>query len=206
MITADDGRIIVLARALLANDSGTGLKIVSVQDYTGPGVVSVDANGNPVYGHLGTDRPHQLKAQLIYTVPFGMTIGVDQRFSSGTPVSTEYSVSPNLPFFPYGRGDLGRTPDFTQTDLFLSHTLSFGDRRNLQLSLSVFNLFDEDTEIDRYYVGNLQDLPLSEEEFFAGFDPEQVIDDNSVARDPRFGLAEQFQAPRTMRFGVKFLF
>lgn len=46
VITADDGRIIILARGLLANDVGTGLKIVSVDNYTGPGVITLRPDGN----------------------------------------------------------------------------------------------------------------------------------------------------------------
>lgn len=167
---------------------------------------SFDANTQPVFGRLATDRPHQFKTQLIYTAKWGTTFGVDQRIASGTPVSTEYTVSPGLPFFPYGRGDMGRTPTFTQTDLFLAHDFNIGDRYGVQVNFSIFNLFDEDTPIDIYYRGNLSDLPLNEEEFFAGFDPEQVIDSNGIARDPRYGLAEQFQARRSMRFGIRFSF
>ncbi|MGF1612246.1 MAG: Ig-like domain-containing protein [Kiloniellales bacterium] len=46
VITADDGRIVILGKALLANDSGSGLKIVSVQDYTGPGIITLRPDGN----------------------------------------------------------------------------------------------------------------------------------------------------------------
>ena len=71
VITADDGRIIVLGRALLANDSGTGLQITSVQDYTGPGTVSVDANGNivieQVTGNPAADNSGTTQT-LTYTV------------------------------------------------------------------------------------------------------------------------------------------
>ena len=167
---------------------------------------SFDAAGNPVYGRLASDRPHQLKVQLMYTAPWGTTIGVRQRVASGTPVSTEYTVSPGLPFFPYGRGDLGRTPTITRTELLLAHDFELGGRFGLQLNVTVNNLFDEDTAIDVYYRGALQDLPLSEEGFFAGFDPEEVIEANGIRRDPRYGLAEQFQGPRSMRFGVKLSF
>ena len=167
---------------------------------------SFDAAGRPVYGRLASDRPHQLKVQVMYTTPWRTTIGVRQRLASGTPVSTEYTVSPGLPFFPYGRGDLGRTPTITRTELLLAHDFELGGRFDLQLNLTVNNLFDEDTAIDIYYRGTLQDLPLSEEAFFAGFDPEQVIEDNAIPRDPRYGFAEQFQGPRSMRFGVKLSF
>ena len=169
-------------------------------------VGSFDANGNPVFGELGTDRPHQFKAQFIYQLPWETIVSVDQRISSGTPVSTEYNISPGLPFFPFGRGDLGRTPTFTQTDLFLSHEFSLGSSRSIELNLAVFNLFDEDTNIDTFNDALQQDLPVTEAEFFAGFDPNQVIADEGIPFDPRFGLPEQFQAAREIRFGVRFRF
>jgi len=167
---------------------------------------SFDAAGNAVFGHLATDRPHQLKVQLIYTAPWNTTLGLDQRVASGTPVSTEYTIASGAPFFPYGRGDLGRTPTLTQTDLFLAHDFELGDRVGLQLNVLIENLFDEDTAIDVYYRGALQDLPLTEAQFFAGFDPEQVIDGNGIPRDPRFRLAEEFQGARSVLFGVKLAF
>ena len=74
VITADDGRIVVLGRALLANDSGIGLQIVGVQDYTGPGgdaSVSLDANGNIVIDPVATDPQNDnsgTQHTLTYTV------------------------------------------------------------------------------------------------------------------------------------------
>ena len=167
---------------------------------------SFDANGNAVYGRLASDRPHQFKMQFIYETPWGSIVGLDQRIASGTPVTTEYDVAPGLPFFPYGRGDQGRTPTLTQTDLYLAHEFPVGADKGLEVSLSIFNLFDEDTAIDIYNSGVLSDLPLSEEEFFSGFNPEQVIDGENVPRDPRFGLAEEFQRARSVRLGIHFRF
>lgn len=167
---------------------------------------SFDANGNPVLGRLASDRPHNFKAQFLYRTPWETIIGIDQRIASGTPVSTEMSVSPNLPFFPYGRGDLGRTDTLTQTDLYLAHEFKFDDRYSVELSISVFNLFDEDAETDIFNDRLQQDLPLNEEEFFAGFDPNQVIADNNIPLDPRFGLFEERQAPRSVRLGLRFNF
>ncbi len=170
------------------------------------------ADGQPVYGPLGSDRPHQFKAQLVYGLPWGSFIGVNQRLASGIPITTEYTVSPNLPFHPYGRGDLGRTPTLTQTDLQLSHEFRLGGDYGIQLSLNVRNLFDEDVMTNYWEDFLLEDIPMTEELFFAGFDPEALIAANNVARDPRAGMPEEqgnnngLQGRREMRFGVKFLF
>lgn len=177
--------------------------------------MSFDASGSlePVYGRLGTDRPHQLKAQVIYRTPWETSIGVNQYIGSGTPVSTTMTVPLSLPFFPYGRGDLGRTPTLTQTDLYIAHPFKIGDRYEIEVSLNIINLFDEDADL-RYgnASGNsannplLEDLPLSNEEFFAGFDPQQIITDENLSHDPLFNKARDFQDRRAVRFGIRFRF
>ena len=69
-----------------------------------------DGDGRPLYGRLATDRPHQVKAQLIYTAPFGVNVAVFQSVASGLPVSRFAVLSPGiLPVFYAGRGSEGRT-------------------------------------------------------------------------------------------------
>jgi outer membrane receptor protein involved in Fe transport len=165
-----------------------------------------DQNGNPVLGKLGSDRPHQFKAQLLYALPWGTFLGVDQQISSGVPISTEYEVAPGLPFFPFGRGDFGRTETFTQTSLNVSHQFTFGSNYGLEFSLNVNNLFDEDNVLSIYNSGVDQDLPLTNAEFFAGFDADQIIADENIPRNDLFGLPERFQGRRQVRLGVKFTF
>ena len=86
----------------------------------------------------------------------------------GTSVATIGDVNGGF-FYPYGRGDLGETSTLTQTDLTLWQTFNFG-RFDLSLGLTVLNLFDEDTVLRRWGTRVLQDLSISEEEFFEGFD------------------------------------
>ena len=130
----------------------------------------------------------------------------NQYLASGTPVSRENDVNPGLPFFPEGRGSLGRTPTITQTDLYFEHDFKLGDRYGLELSVNVLNLFDEDAARVVWNNQDTEDLPLTEEQFFAGFDADQVIADNGVALDPRYGMAEVFQAPREVRLGLRLTF
>ncbi len=79
---------------------------------------SYDTQGNPTNGRQGTDRPHQFKAQGTYDLPWGTMVGVNALIGSGVPKSTIMSQK-NINFFPYGRGNLGRTPAFSQVDLLL---------------------------------------------------------------------------------------
>ena len=167
-----------------------------------------DAQGNEVLGKLGTDRPHQFKAQVIYRAPFKTSIGLNQYLGSGTPISTEMEVPPGLPFFPFGRGDLGRTPTLTQTDLYVEHPVQVAERWNLTFAVNVLNLFDEDTETQIWNDALLEELPVGQDDFFqtVPFDPNQIIADEGVVRDPRFGLPTVFQAPRSIRLSVRLNF
>ncbi|HEY3053105.1 MAG TPA: carboxypeptidase regulatory-like domain-containing protein [Thermoanaerobaculia bacterium] len=96
---------------------------------------------NHVEGKLGGDRPHQAKAQLAYSFPFGTTIGVNEYYSSGTPNTTEMRFQ-GAPFFAFNRNDMGRSPNITQTDINLQHDIRFG-KFGLTIGAIVLNLFDE---------------------------------------------------------------
>jgi hypothetical protein len=192
-----------------------------------------DASGSQsaVVGPLPGDRPHQFKAQASYQAPFGTTVGVSQYVGSGTPVSTQM-LQHGVEFFPYGRGDLGRTPTLKQTDLLLQHRFSFGGRYGLEVFGNILNLFDSDTVLSRFQVANTASLRLinpatgafytsaqcaalsatrgttscnlTSAEFFQGFNAQQQ--QGLLAADPRFNQASSYQAPREVRVGVRLTF
>ena len=104
-----------------------------------------DENGNNVYGLLGTDRPHTLKLFGNYAIEskLGTTmLGLSQQALSGTPISSEVTFI--VPIFYNGRGDLGRTNAYTQTDLLASHAFGFGGGKRMVLEAYVFNLFNQE--------------------------------------------------------------
>ena len=49
-------------------------------------------------------------------------------------------------------------------------------------------------------------IPITDEEFFKGFDVAKLIDENAIRLDPRFKKAETFQGARQIRFGLKYMF
>jgi hypothetical protein len=100
-----------------------------------------DQKGGEVSGPLGGDRPHQAKAQVAYSFPFGTTVGANEYFYSGTPTTTEMRFQ-GAPIFPNGRNDMGRTPNITQTDLNIQHELKIG-KYGVTLGAIVLNLFDQ---------------------------------------------------------------
>jgi hypothetical protein len=165
--------------------------------------------GVPAYGPLGTDRPHQFKAQFIYQFDFGTSIGLNEYVASGTPVSRELGIYPgnNFPVQYLGRGSDGRTPMFSQTDLYAQHTFSLSGGRSFQLSFNVLNLFNQDTTTGRfqtYQQGNGSVTP-DEAAFFSGRQTLASLLPTAV-KDPRFLMDQYFQNPIQARFGIKFLF
>jgi hypothetical protein len=165
--------------------------------------------GHAAYGPLPTDRPHQFKTQLIYQFKFGTSAGVNQYIASGLPVTREIGIYPpnTLPVQYLGRGSDGRTPVYSQTDLFLQHQVSMGDK-SFQVFLNVLNLFNQDTAISRFstyqYSGGV--VP-DEDAFYAGRETlASLITSQHVAKDPRFLMDSAFQNPLQARIGFKFTF
>lgn len=170
-----------------------------------------DEHGKPVFGPLPTDRPHQLKLQGIYTLPFGTSFGVNFYASSGVPVTREIGIYPpnNLPVQYRGRGSDGRTDVFSQTDLYVQHEFRLAGDRRLQVSFNVLNLFDQKAALGKWQTYQLfNGITLPDEDlFYSGqlsFD--QLIQQQGVQQDPRFLQESWFQFPIAARLGVKLIF
>jgi len=105
-----------------------------------------DGTGKNVYGLLATDRPHQFKFfgnYLLNTRAGATTFSLSQVAFSGTPLSSEVTFI--VPAFYKGRGDLGRTPVYTQTDVLLAHRFAITERVALKFDANVINLFNQAT-------------------------------------------------------------
>ncbi len=135
-------------------------------------------------GLLGTDRPHTFKFYGNYDHKWGRigntNLGVNQIAYSGTPDSTTV-IYGSAPTFPYGRGDLGRTPFLTQTDLLLAHTFTFTEHVKARFEFNVINLFNQATVISRVTQLNRagaideSSLPPDATGFFKGYDPKKFV-------------------------------
>jgi hypothetical protein len=168
-----------------------------------------DQHGQPVFGALATDRPNQFKTQFIYQFPFGTSFSVNQYLASGLPVSREIGIFPgsNYPVQYLGRNSDGRTDTYSQTDLYVQHEIRLGQQR-LQVSLNVFNLFNQEAAISKHSTyQRTTSLAIDEAAFYRGeLDFTQLIQQQAIEQDPRFLQANGFQLPIAARFGVKFLF
>lgn len=174
---------------------------------------SFDANGQNVYGLLATDRPHTFKIFGSYLQKWrrgGTTnFGLSQIAYSGVPISS--TVTYGVPFFFRGRGDLGRSPALTQTDVLVAHDFNVTERVKMRLDMNVTNLFNQaaavgyNTAINRN--GN---LPITDAQFFNGINVESLLRpaDSSTppARSPIYSLPLIYQGIRDVRFGLRVMF
>ena len=129
------------------------------------------------------------------------------RISSGIPISRVTNIQSSTPVFFDGRETDGRTPVFSQTDFQLQQDIRLPGNTKAQVLVNVLNLFDQDTTLDVFRNLTRDNVPMTDEQFFAGFDIEQVLAARpTIRRDPRFLLANSFQTPRSIRIGVKLSF
>ena len=112
------------------------------------------AQGGPDNGRLPTDRPHVLKAFGTYSLNwdrFGLwknnSTDLQLFFTaqSGTVLTSFVQIDGVEQVVLYKRGDLGRTPLYTQTDMAIRHSIKFGreGRFTLKLEADAINLFNE---------------------------------------------------------------
>jgi hypothetical protein len=177
-----------------------------------------DARGNlDVKGRLATDRPHVFKLYGAYEMPFGTQIGAFFYGASGTPISTYVNTVNQIPVFVEGRGDMGRTPILTRTDLLVSHNVRLGGSRSMRLELNVLNLFNQQTATHLFnYLNKGAGTPrgdaaidLSNVDLARGYNYRALIDATpagQTAYDPRYRLADLFQTGTQGQFSVRFLF
>ena len=170
-------------------------------------VMAFDDSAQPVYGRLNTDRPHQLKLSGYYQLPTRTGIGARFYAGSGIPISHVTNMQTSTPVFYDGRLTDGRTPAYIQTDLAISQDIPLGGSKAFRATLDVTNLFDSDRDTDVFRNLTRDNVPISDQAFFAGFDINQVLAANPAVRmDPRYLLANTFQGARVIRISAKFTF
>jgi len=199
------------------------------------------ATGKPDNGLLATDRTHTFKAYGGYTFDWwgsknmSTDFGFFQQILEGTPQTTFITVvKTSIPLS--GRGDLGRTPTYWQTDLNLSHSYKFGkeDRYKVVFDLVAMNALNNDTvtalnttryrttntivgsDIDPAYNANTQTLIPILNKILTG----QIgtvlsqlesgglpsLGNRPNPKSALYGLASSYQSARSVRMGFRFVF
>ncbi len=141
----------------LASSDERGRSSPNVNRFFDLPFLGFNTNGVADNGRLATDRPHAFKAFGGYTLDYkgkflhGNSTDFTAAFigQSGTPLSTQISLF-NANTFLFGRGDLGRTERFTQTDLALTHRYRFGrdDRFGMEFTVNATNVFNQNHVVD----------------------------------------------------------
>ncbi len=185
--------------------------------------IGFTGQGQPDNGRLPTDRPHVFKLFGAYEIPFSSTNSVElsgfTTAQSGTPLTTRYTVFGVGGQILNGRGDLGRTEMFTQTDFAVRHKYRFGadNRFTLVTMVDILNLFDEENVINvdetistTGVTGADIGLTGTREQQEAAYQRTSTASRANTflaaSRSLSFGQATGFQGPRNVRFGFKLQF
>lgn len=160
-----------------------------------------DLNMNLIDGPLATDRPLVLKLYGSYVFPMGLTVGAVMQAMSGTPITTAWNVD-GPGYYPYNRGDLGRTPFLFYTDAYAEYNFKLGSKYNLQLSVNLSNVFNVETAT--FISGNVYrtNITPGDDVLVKG----NWTPNPAAKKDGYYLKASSFFAPMQARFGVKFSF
>ena len=203
--------------------------------------IGFTASGQRDNGRLASDRPHVFNAYGAYILDWNGSKANSTEFfafqtiQSGTPQTTFISFDGATTVFTK-RGDLGRSPRFTQTDLGITHRYRFGQDNRFTLvgELNFLNLFDQDTvlRVSNTLTNGAIDLPTAfplasfPQLYTAGaIDQAKLLNayvkgdlltpiNTYLAGTPTalnrktsaYGQPLAFQAPRNVRFGFRLLF
>jgi outer membrane receptor protein involved in Fe transport len=184
--------------------------------------MSFDSKGNTVYGRLQNDRPLQFKLQAGYIMPWGTQVGVNYFAGTGYVNSTTVTYK-GVPVFVNNRGDLGRSPTYSQTDLNFTHRVRLPRNLRADVQFNIDNLFDQMTwtalavaayrdalTLPRVCAPGEPNVAASpcDVAFFSGFDVAAAMAARVPAGRPNatYNKPSSFQGARSARLLVKFMF
>ena len=189
--------------------------------------IGFTAAGEPDNGLLATDRPNVFNAFGAYIFDWmgnktnSTEFSFFQTVQSGTPQTTLINFITPIP--ETRRGDLGRTPRFSQTDIAVSHKYRFGrdNRFTLVGDLNILNLLNQDIVTSLFTTRSGVTLSPST------FGLSEIAGANAFTNgelsgrintflqgtptalnrlNSAYGQANGFQGPRSVRFGFRLLF
>ncbi len=195
-----------------------------------------DSKGIRDNSRLATDRPHVFKAYGGYNFDWSgnanrTSVSAFTTVQSGTPLTTIYNLYGDSTSILFGRGDLGRTETFSETDLRVGHRYSFGSDRRFSVEpyFVVLNVFGELNELARQTsisATNFTSSTLAQSGCTTCSGQVRVYDTlfnrggiqpfvqnflnlrgvSSTGSRNDYNLPNLFQDPRYVRFGARFRF
>jgi hypothetical protein len=162
-------------------------------------------------GPLPNDRPHNFKLQGSYFIPFGgntVVIGLGFTALSGTPIEVlgRHPLYGLNEVYILPRGSGGRLPMQTQLDLHVSYKRQLSKLFGFEAYADVFNLANQQqvTAVDEQYTasnvnpiqnGKVSDLTTLKQ-----------VNGTQPLLNPNYGRPTAFQAPLSMRLGLRLSF
>jgi hypothetical protein len=200
----------------LASSDENGRTSPNVNRYFDLPWLGYDEKGKFAEGRLATDRPSTFKFFGAYTLNSklgGTTFSPYIAWYSGSPLTTQINAISSVPVYPYGRGNLDRTPTFFRTDFnvmqefkpFTNH-----EEMKLRVELTIFNLFNSSTVTNKdEYLGHPDDGQLqfaNDTDIFKGFNTQALMTAQKIRVSPTYNLANGFMGPRSLRLQIAFMF
>ncbi|MFN0084869.1 MAG: TonB-dependent receptor domain-containing protein [Blastocatellia bacterium] len=218
----------------------SGLASSDENGRTSPGVnrffdlphLGFTAAGTPDNGRLATDRPHVFNMYGAYNFNWFEKVKNQETLlslfstaQSGTPITSFYTFYAAAVLS--GRGNLGRTPVFTNTDFAVSHRIKFGSNEKLGLAFdfNVLNIFNEANVLGVVSTPGAINPSIGTLGLPAAVNDEPkalnyllttgILNNyNTFLNDPAFpqrkqtalGMANSFQGGRQVRLGIRFTF
>jgi hypothetical protein len=192
--------------------------------------IGFTARGEKDNGRLQTDRPHVFNIFGSYIFDWMKSRSNSTEFSafqtvtSGQPQTTTiYGASTVTPQIFLGRGDLGRSPMLSQTDLNITHRYKFGseNKYTVAFDFNVLNVWDQSTVTGIYTTMNPSSAPvnaaalggLTQAQYANGYTGGTLLTPilTRIASQPdrsdiRYKQPFLYQTPRVVRFGFRILF
>ena len=162
-------------------------------------------------GPLPNDRPHNIKVQGSYFIPFGdstVVLGLAFNGFSGSPIEVlgGHPTYGRRETFVLPRGGGGRTPFYTQFDLHASYRRQLSRLFGFEAYADVFNLFNQATAtlVDmEYTTSSVGPIPNGTPADLTNL---KTTTGGVPILNPNYGRPTQFQAPLSMRLGVRLSF
>ncbi len=196
----------------LASSDENGRTSPNVNRYFDNLVMSYDKNNDEVEGLLATDRPHVIKVQATYDLPWGTTIGMFGVLQSGLPQTSQIAWQ-GYPVYYNGRNDLGRLPWAKYLDMNVQQEFRLGANRRLVLAANVTNVLDLKTLTGYYTTQPWRDTIYPAPSTFYGgpWDPVAEVNkaraSGATVRDAAlYKVDNSFLDAREIRLSAKFTF
>jgi Carboxypeptidase regulatory-like domain len=171
-----------------------------------------DKSLQPLDGPLATDRPIVFKIYGSYSFPFGLTLGGLFDAMSGTPITEEWTLD-SAGYYPFNRGNMGRTPFLTFMNLYAQYDFKLGRGTKLQISANVDNVFNVKTARRTYtlkYLDNAGPSTTEDDPLYLQrqllYNPGWVPNPDPSILDPLYGYDFSFYPPLQVRLGIAFVF